>query len=61
MLNKNYSAPEKLAILDEIAIREIGIKAAAKKYGITKTTLSKWRRRCKIIVIGGDTHSYSKF
>lgn len=48
MLTKKYGAIEKLAILDEITSGEIGVKAAAKKYGITKTTLAKWRRRYKV-------------
>jgi transposase len=43
-----YSAPEKLAILQEVESGQIGVKAAAKKYGITKTTLAKWRRRYEV-------------
>ncbi|WCF09644.1 hypothetical protein NDS46_07155 [Paenibacillus thiaminolyticus] len=39
MPNKEeYDASEKLVI-------EIGVKAAAKKYGISKMALAKWRRR----------------
>lgn len=48
MPNKKYSASEKFIILNEIENGEIGIKAAAKKYGIPKTTLTKWRRRYKV-------------
>ncbi|MCE5173761.1 helix-turn-helix domain-containing protein [Paenibacillus profundus] len=48
MPNKKYDASEKLIILDEIASGEIGVKAAAKKYGISKTTLAKWRRCYKV-------------
>ncbi|BFH13962.1 helix-turn-helix domain-containing protein [Paenibacillus melissococcoides] len=38
----------KLIILEEIASGEIVVKAAAKKYGISKTTLAKWRLRDKV-------------
>lgn len=40
-----FSALEKLAILQEIEYGQIGVMAAAKTYGISKTTLAKWRRR----------------
>jgi transposase len=39
-----YSAAQKLIILQEIECGEIGVKAAAIKYDISKTTLVKWRR-----------------
>ncbi|BFH63656.1 helix-turn-helix domain-containing protein [Paenibacillus azoreducens] len=48
MPNKKYDASEKLVIIGEIESGEIGVKAAAEKYGITKTTLAKWRRRYKV-------------
>ncbi|QWU13268.1 Transposase and inactivated derivatives [Paenibacillus sophorae] len=48
MPKEKYCTSEKLAILGEIASGEIGVKDAAKKYGITKTTLAKWRRRYKV-------------
>jgi len=48
MPNKQYSASEKFAILQEIESGQIGVKAAAKKYGIPKTTLVKWRRRYEV-------------
>ncbi|MGM1049739.1 MAG: helix-turn-helix domain-containing protein [Bacillota bacterium] len=48
MPNKKYSASEKFIILHEIESGEIGIKAATKKYGIPKTSLTKWRRRYKV-------------
>lgn len=44
MLNKNFCAPEKLAILNEIVSCEIGLIATSKKYSINKTTLLKWQR-----------------
>lgn len=43
-----FSATEKLAVLQEVESGEIGITTAAKKYGITKTTLAKWRRRYEV-------------
>ncbi|WP_019006532.1 transposase, partial [Cohnella laeviribosi] len=48
MPNKQYSASEKFAILQEIESGQIGVKAAAKKYGIPKTTLVKWRSRYEV-------------
>ena len=48
MSKEKYSASEKFAILQEIESGQIGVKAAAKKYGISKTTLAKWRRRYEV-------------
>lgn len=48
MSKVQYGAPEKLTILQEIESGHIGVMAAAKKYGITKTTLAKWRRRYEV-------------
>ncbi|RKN64174.1 helix-turn-helix domain-containing protein [Paenibacillus ginsengarvi] len=48
MSRGKYSALEKLTILDEVSSGEIGFLAAAKKYGINKTTLMKWQRRYKL-------------
>lgn len=48
MSKEQYSAPEKLAILDEIKRGKIGVKAATAKYSITKTTLAKWHRRYEV-------------
>ncbi|ULL14771.1 hypothetical protein DVH26_10110 [Paenibacillus sp. H1-7] len=42
MSRGKYNALEKLAILEEVSNGEIGFLAAAKKYGINKTTLMKW-------------------
>jgi transposase len=47
MSRGKYNALEKLAILEEVSNGEIGFLAAAKKYGINKTTLMKWQRRYK--------------
>jgi transposase len=47
MSRGKYNALEKLAILEEVSNGEIGFMAAAKKYGINKTTLMKWQRRYK--------------
>ncbi|QOT00298.1 transposase [Brevibacterium sp. JNUCC-42] len=43
-----FSASEKFAVLQEIESGQTGVKAAAKKYGISKTTLAKWRRRYEV-------------
>ncbi|MDQ1914685.1 helix-turn-helix domain-containing protein [Paenibacillus sp. GD4] len=45
MSKGKYNASEKFAILEEVSNGEIGFLAAAKKYGINKTTLMKWQRR----------------
>lgn len=47
MSRGKYNALEKLTILEEVSNGEIGFLAAAKKYGINKTTLMKWQRRYK--------------
>lgn len=49
----HYRAEEKLAIIKEIECGELGITAAACKYGISKTTLVKWRRRYEVYGIEG--------
>ena len=43
-----YSASEKLAVLREIESGQIGVVAATKKFGVSKTTLAKWRRRFEV-------------
>lgn len=43
-----YSATEKLAILQELENGEIMLKEVAKKYDISKNTLVKWRHRYEI-------------
>lgn len=43
-----YSASEKLAILREIECGQVGVMAAAKNFGVSKTTLAKWRRRYEV-------------
>ncbi|GKU79061.1 helix-turn-helix domain-containing protein [Paenibacillus sp. L3-i20] len=48
MSKNHFSAPEKMAILDELKNGEIGLKATAIKFGISKTTLVKWRRRYEV-------------
>lgn len=45
---KEHTAVEKFTIIQEIEAGCIGIKAAAKKFGITKTTIAKWRRRYRV-------------
>lgn len=48
-----YFASEKLTIIEEIESGELGLMAAAYKYGISKTTLVKWRRRYEVYGIEG--------
>lgn len=43
-----YSAAEKLAILQELEMGEIILKEVAKKYSISKNTLVKWRHRYEL-------------
>jgi transposase len=47
MSRGKYSALEKLTILEDVSSGKIGYLAAAKKYGINKTSLMKWQRRYK--------------
>jgi transposase len=59
-----YVAEEKLAIIKEIECGELGIMAAAYKYGISKTTLVKWRQRYEVYGLEGlevqtENRSYS--
>jgi len=56
MSRGKYNALEKLAILEEVSSGEIGFLAAAKKYGINKTTLMKWQRRYKTYGYEGLEH-----
>jgi len=48
MSRTKHSASEKFAILQEIERGHIGVNATIKKFGISKTTLAKWRRRYRV-------------
>lgn len=48
MAKKEHTASEKFAIVQEIENGCIGVIAAARKFGINKTTLAKWRRRYQV-------------
>ncbi|MUG74115.1 helix-turn-helix domain-containing protein [Paenibacillus validus] len=48
MSKSEHSASQKFAILQEIECGHISVKAATKKYSISKTTLAKWRRRYEV-------------
>ncbi|WP_340003550.1 transposase [Paenibacillus sp. FSL K6-0276] len=48
MERKRFTALEKLTILQEIECGQIGLKAAARKYGLSKTSVVKWRRRYQL-------------
>jgi transposase len=43
-----HTASQKFAILQEIESGHIGVKSAARKFGISKTTLAKWQRRYQV-------------
>jgi transposase len=48
MSRVQYNAKEKLAIIKEIDSGELSVMAVSYKYGISKTTLVKWRRRYEV-------------
>lgn len=48
MEQKKFTAFEKLAIMQEIQEGMIGIKAAARKFGVTKNSIVKWRKRYEL-------------
>jgi len=48
MPEKKLSALEKFAIVQEIEGGQIGLKAAVRKFGFCKNTLSKWCRRYRL-------------
>jgi transposase-like protein len=48
MHKKKHTASEKLAIIQEIESGRIGVKAATKKFDVTKTSLAKWRRKYRL-------------
>ncbi|CAM3785449.1 helix-turn-helix domain-containing protein [Cohnella lubricantis] len=45
---KEHTASEKYAIIQEIEHGCIGVKAAINKFGISKSTIAKWRRRYRV-------------
>lgn len=53
MRKTQYLIEEKLAIIEEVDRGELGVMAAAYKYGISKTTLVKWRQRYKVYGLEG--------
>lgn len=64
MSKAELSASQKFAILQEIELGHIGVKAAVIKFGISKTTLAKWRRRYRMygyegLEIRAHNRSYS--
>jgi transposase len=62
MLKDIYSPSDKLTIIGEISSGGISMKDAIKKYGISKTTLVKWRQRYKVYGLEGlerQTHNRS--
>jgi len=62
MHEKKLNALEKFAIIQEIEGGQIGVKAAIRKFGFSKNTLAKWRRRYRLYGIEGleiRTHNRS--
>ncbi|WP_155971694.1 helix-turn-helix domain-containing protein, partial [Paenibacillus sp. Soil522] len=64
MSRVQYNAKEKLAIIEEIDSGELSVMAVAYKYGISKTTLVKWRRQYEVYGFEGlevqtENRSYS--
>jgi transposase len=63
MYKNKLNAEGKLAVLQEI--ERIGVNAAVIKFGFTKSTLAKWRRRYQLygyegLEIRSHNHSYSE-
>lgn len=59
-----HMASEKLAIIQQIESGHIGVKSAVETFGISKTTLAKWRRRYRVygyegLEIRTNNRSYS--
>jgi transposase len=48
MEQKKFTALEKLNILQEIECGELGLKAVARKHGLSKSSVVKWRRRYQL-------------
>lgn len=48
MSRKEHTASEKFAIIQEIEAGHIEVKAAVERFGISKSTLAKWRRRYRV-------------
>ncbi len=47
MSNREYTASQKLAMVQGIESGRIGVEATVKEYGVSKSTLAAWRRRYK--------------
>jgi transposase len=48
MSKREYTASQKLAMVQDIECGHIGVKAAVVKYGVSKSTLATWRRRYEV-------------
>ncbi|AHD05534.1 transposase IS3/IS911 family protein [Paenibacillus larvae subsp. larvae] len=53
MSKVQYNAKEKFAMIEEIESGELGLMGVAYKYGISKSTLVKWRRRYDVYGLEG--------
>lgn len=48
MKKNKFTALEKLNILQEIECGELVLKAVARKYGLSRTSVVKWRSRYQL-------------
>lgn len=53
MPENKLTALEKLSIVQEIKSGQIGMKAAVRKFGLSKSTITKWRHRYQLYGIEG--------
>lgn len=61
MSKNKLKALEKLAIVQEIESGQIGVKAAVRKFGLSKTTLAKWRHRYRLYGVDGlEIHTHNR-
>jgi transposase len=45
---EEYTAIQKFTIIQEIESGQVGVKEAIQKFGVSKSTLAKWRRRYRV-------------
>ncbi len=61
MSGKEYTASEKFTIVQEIENGCIGVKVAVRKFGVSKSTIAKWRRRYRVYGYEGlETRSHNR-
>ncbi|MDP1513404.1 transposase [Paenibacillus sp. CMAA1739] len=61
MERKKFTALEKLTILREIKQGFIGMKVTARKFGVSKNSIVKWRRRYEVYNYEGlEAHTHNR-